>query len=444
MKNTIVAALAASITGVTAWGDASLAQDTNGNNYRNAVKGMTIDNVAGSGTYPRVDFMDPATGQCSQTPQGYSGPLGPLADEISAHIRGPANLKRFAVYTAQPPKKKRSESSHLRKHRRHAHGKRHEELKKRGCGDIVTATMPGSGAVFSFTWTEGCAGAAAPTPAPEAPAAAAPAPAAASPSPAPEAKVASYSSSDNFISGSWSRVGFYDAAAQKKEGVTFLNNKGAEGISGGWTMALGNSLSYASADGCNPAENDTILADTTIASVEEFSIWSDQVCGPNGGDCGYYRPDTVAHHGFGGVQKAFVFEFTMPHRPQDPAGPAQDMPAIWFLNAQNPRTSQYGPVTCKPWPGSGEADVFETLAPGEKRAIAAIHGNTGFQAGNVDYFDRPTDAPIIFAAVFMDSKLHLKVLDSFDFGAGSGPSMIDQVRSSTVSGAVDVSIASVY
>lgn len=83
MKNTIVAALAASITGVTAWGDASLAQDTNGNNYRNAVKGMTIDNVAGSGTYPRVDFMDPATGQCSQTPQGYSGPLGPLADEVS-------------------------------------------------------------------------------------------------------------------------------------------------------------------------------------------------------------------------------------------------------------------------------------------------------------------------------------------------------------------------
>ncbi|PNS20872.1 Protein TOS1 [Sphaceloma murrayae] len=441
MKNTIVAALAASIAGVTAWGDPSLAKDSNGNSYRNAVKGMTIDNVAASGTYPKVVSIDPATGQCSQADQSYSGPLGPLADEISAHIRGPANLKRFAVYTAQPPKKKKRGETHLRKHRRHAHGKRHEKLNKRACGDIVTATYPENGAVFSFTWTEGCGAAAAATPAPAA--AKAPAAAEAVPTAAAVAKVAS-TPSENFISGSWSRVGFYDAAAQKKEGITFMNNRGASGMSGGWTMAMGNSLSYAAADGCTPASNDTILADTVIPSVDEISIWSDKECGANGGDCGYYRPDTVAHHGFGGVQKAFVFEFTMPHRPQDPAGPAQDMPAIWFLNAQIPRTSQYGPEACKPWPGAGEADVFETLAPGEDRAIVAIHGNEGFRAGNVDYFQRPTETPIIYAAVFMDSKLHLKVLDSFDFGVGSGPAMIDQVRSTTTTSGNDISIAAVY
>ncbi|KAF2221281.1 putative TOS1-like glycosyl hydrolase-domain-containing protein [Elsinoe ampelina] len=415
--------------------------DSRGNNYRNAVKGMTFDNVGGSGTYNRITYMDPATAQCSSEPFKYSGPLGPMGDDVSIHVRGPTQLLKFAAYSAQAPKKAKREESHLKRHRRHAHGKRHQQHQKRACGDIVTATYPDNGAVFSFTWTDGCAPGAAQTPAPAAPAnEPAPAPAAAT----PEAKVQSAPAVDNnFISGSWSRVGYYDADAQKKEGITFLNNKGADGISGSWSMALGNSLSYAAADGCSPAKEDTILAKTTIPSVEEFSIWSSEKCGANGGDCGYYRPDTVAHKGFSGVQKAFVFEFQMPHGPNN-GGMADDLPALWILNAQNPRTTQYGPAQCKCWNSCGEIDIFETLAPGENRAIAAIHGNAGFRGGNVDYFDRPTDAPIIFAAVLMDNKVHLKVLDSFDFGAGSGPAMVDLVRSSTSTAGNGVSIASVY
>ncbi|KAF4552586.1 PGA52-like protein [Elsinoe fawcettii] len=440
MKNALIAAVAATITGVTAWGDPNLPKDARGNSYRNSVKGMTFDKVAGSGTYNRITSMDPATGQCSSEKASYSGSLGPMAGDISAHIRGPAQLLKFAAYTAQAPKKHKREESHLKKHRRHAHGKRHEKHAKRACGDIVTATYPDNGAVFSFTWTDGCAPGAAPTPAP-----AAPAPAA-EPAPAPAAttpEVKAVAADNNFISGSWSRVGYYDADAQKKEGITFMNNMGADGISGSWSKVLGNSLSYSGADGCTPAKDDTILSKTTIPAYKEISIWSDKKCSGENGNCGYYRPDTVAHQGFTGVQKAFVFEFTMPHGPNY-GGPADDMPAIWFLNGQNPRTTQYGPDQCKCWPSCGEIDVFETLAPGETRAIAAIHGNEGFRGGNVDYFDRPTGAPLILAAVFMDSKVHLKVLDSFDFGANSGPAMIDLVRSSTSTSGNGVSLASVY
>lgn len=65
--------------------------------------------------------------------------------------------------------------------------------------------------------------------------------------------------------------------------------------------------------------------------------------------------------GFAGANKIFLLEYAMP---VDPAAGDQfngDMPAIWMLNAQIPRTSQYGKEECSCWKtGCGEFDIGES------------------------------------------------------------------------------------
>jgi hypothetical protein len=60
--------------------------------------------------------------------------------------------------------------------------------------------------------------------------------------------------------------------------------------------------------------------------------------------------------GFGGADKVLLIEFSMPSDPGSITGTyAGDMPAIWMLNAQIPRTTQYGPSNCNCWQsGCGE------------------------------------------------------------------------------------------
>ena len=59
--------------------------------------------------------------------------------------------------------------------------------------------------------------------------------------------------------------------------------------------------------------------------------------------------------GFDGTDKVFLFEFMMPMDPSSHGKYESDMPAIWMLNAQIPRTTQYGPSTCSCWvTGCGE------------------------------------------------------------------------------------------
>lgn len=57
--------------------------------------------------------------------------------------------------------------------------------------------------------------------------------------------------------------------------------------------------------------------------------------------------------GFGGADKVFFMEFSMPH--DGKTGFNGDMPSIWMLNAQIPRTIQYGNPDCSCWEsGCGE------------------------------------------------------------------------------------------
>lgn len=226
--------------------------------------------------------------------------------------------------------------------------------------------------------------------------------------------------------GDWGRQAYYSASKNEADGLVFLNHNGGSG-SGVFDYSFGNSLSYARADGKGGSSSPEVLDDCELASEDEIIIMTDKEC--EGDSCGYSRPGTVAHHGFAGANKAFFFEFQMPDDGQqgvskyDPV----NMPAIWMLNAQIPRTLQYGNAECSCWTsGCGEFDIFEVLAPGDKRMKSTLHGNN--QGGSSDYFDRPCDNTIKAAMVMMDNDIHIKILsDDYEFGSSMDSAAIDDI-----------------
>lgn len=163
-------------------------------------------------------------------------------------------------------------------------------------------------------------------------------------------------------------------------------------------------------------------------------IFSGTEC--SGNTCGYYRDNIPAYQGFGGGDKIFVFEFSMP---SDTDGSAynQDMPAIWLLNAKVPRTLQYGDSDCSCWKtGCGEMDLFEILTAGSDKLISHIHSGQGDNGqssgggGSQDYFTRPTSSTLKAAVIFDSSaqSVHIVQVDD-DFDA--------ELSSSTVSSWLD-------
>jgi len=104
----------------------------------------------------------------------------------------------------------------------------------------------------------------------------------------------------------------------------------------------------------------------------------------------------------------------MPVDTSDPGGKGgYNVPAIWALNAQIPRTAQYGiksgPCAC--WPDCGEFDIFEAL-PGNPAAGQSavdmmkshIHCSQGGKyggGGNKGYFDRPLDKTMKLAVILV-------------------------------------------
>lgn len=407
MKNIVAAGavLAACLSTVSADFCSEGSTNTGGNYYCQAVKAVTYRNFGSSGQYNRISYMNTATGQCLSEPQSYSGSLAPLDDEVSMHFRGPIQLKRFAFYSPGNHAKRSTHDSH------HAHMAFHNRLdmKKR---TEVTATINGvpvswamnAAAPTTDAASSGSNGGAVDLKAPYKP----PAPAAA---------------------GNWVRAAFYDAQSQVSQGLTFLNNMGGQG-SGNFNTLWGNSLSYASSNGQSGSASPQVLADTTLPSNTEVIAMSDRPC--NGDSCGYSRPGTVAHHGFGGRHKLFAFEFSMPA--DDSGAFNANMPAIWMLNAQIPRTVQYPKnPDCSCWAsGCGEFDLFEVLTSPEGSSMmkSTLHGTV--QGGDSDYFNRPFTGTMKAAVLMSESQAHLKVLhDSFDFGHDIPPAFIDQLAKST-------------
>ncbi|PGG98570.1 hypothetical protein AJ79_08823 [Helicocarpus griseus UAMH5409] len=403
---TIGAVLAASISTASAQACAAgTAQQIGGNWYCSAVNSITYTNFGSSGTYNEVTGM--TGGACTSQPKEYSGPLAPLNEEVSWHFRGPVSLKQFAFYSpgSGPAKREVKPSIHERRH----HGHQHLHKNKRAVGDMVTATIDGK--VVSWKNEYGGGAPAAPTEPPAAaPAAPAPAPAGgdykASEPPKKEKKPI------NPGAGNWGRHAYFNLEAGEADGLTFLNHHGGEG-SGTFDTIFGNSLSYASEDGCSGSASPKVLNTNLIPDNKEVIIMSDKKC--SNGDCGVVRDGTVAYHGFGGENKIFLAEFSMPLTGK--TGWNEDMPAAWMLNAAIPRTLQYGKAECSCWKsGCGELDVFEILDSGNMRAKSTLHGNVA--GGDSNYFNRPTSGPITVAVVFNSesSSAHIKVLDeSFEF-----------------------------
>ncbi|KAL8803925.1 MAG: hypothetical protein Q9182_002892 [Xanthomendoza sp. 2 TL-2023] len=212
--------------------------------------------------------------------------------------------------------------------------------------------------------------------------------------------------------GSWLRQAYYNAYAESSDGFTFLNHFGGTigkpGTADGGP-AFGASLSYASPDGKSAAASAQTLGNKMIEDDVEIIVMSNKTC--DGGSCGYTRPGGVAYHGFGGANKLFMMEFSMPKTGK--TGFNADMPGIWLLNAQIPLTSQYGTNPhCSCWTsGCGEFDLFEILDTGNFRCKSTLHMAPA--GGSSDYFQRPDKSTIKAAVLFHgdNQAAHIKILD---------------------------------
>ena len=89
-----------------------------------------------------------------------------------------------------------------------------------------------------------------------------------------------------------------------------------------------------------------------------------------------------------------------------------DMPAIWMLNAQIPRTLQYGDSLCSCWTsGCGEFDIFEILSAGSDKLISHLQDKQGGSGGgSSDYFARPTSGSMKAAVIFTGSNIHIQTV----------------------------------
>ena len=303
-------------------------------------------------------------------------------------------------------------------------------MEERQVGSEVVATIDGKVVSWVNEYTGQPTGAAAP-----APAAAAPTSDSAAPAPASGGSGSSTygAGAEKVVGGGWARQAYYDSESATSQGLIFLNHNGGSG-SGVFDYVFGNSLSYASADGTSGSATPQTLADTMLPSSAEVVIMTDEPCGANNGDCGYYRDGTVAYHGFKGAQKAFFFEFAMPSSGETSASEYDpvNMPAIWMLNALIPRTLQYGNEECSCWIGGcGEFDAFEVLAPGDARMKSTLHGNIA--GGDSDYFARPLSGTMKAAVIMNGNSIHLKVLHpDTTFGPSLATNVLNSVIGSTL------------
>ncbi|KAK5056194.1 hypothetical protein LTR84_012747 [Exophiala bonariae] len=409
-----------------------------GNYYADQVQAIAYSNFGTAGSYKKVTTM--SNGVCNFGDQPYSGGLAPFDKEISWHFRGPLKLKQFASYSPGSGSSKRSlhPSPHERRHaHQHLHQQVHEARdtqddiieEKRGLGDWVTATINGD----VVSWKNEYAGGAAP-------AAATPAPVPASGSVPPASPAGSYSApapaaSVNTGSGTWGRQAYYNAEQGVADGLVFLNNMGGQG-SGVFDMTWGNSLAYAGANAKSGSASPVTLADTLIDDNNEVIIFTDKPCN---GDCGAVRDGTVAYHGFSGASKLFLMEFSMPLSGK--TGFNADMPAAWILNAEVPRTMQYGDCSC--WQsGCGEMDVFEVLNSGNTKAISAWHGLNS--KGDSNWFQRPIDKTMKAVVVLDGSSgtVHIVVLpDSTNFDTSLTDSAVTGFINSVTDPKLNIKVA---
>ncbi|TAQ87470.1 hypothetical protein B7494_g4209 [Chlorociboria aeruginascens] len=458
--------------------------EISGNWYCQPVKAIQYSNVGAPGSYQQITEMT-ANGQCFSEVRDFNGPLSPLDEEVSVHFRGPLQLKQFAAYTLSTPNKQKREVTHHRSanHHRHTHQRYVEDklVKKQEItatidGQVVswennwfgkpvasvtsspvmvTATIDGQVVSWENNWFGDTVANGSPTSATvtntvdgqvqtgtyddTGDSTSAPVPTATSVEStpqidatelSPQVEAANVAQSDPSTSasfpsdsaGSYERIGYYDSTSQFVDNLVFLGNYGGEG-SGVVDLNFGASLAYANCDGTGGSSTPQILADTTIPSDAEVIVMLSQQCREN--DCGYVRPGAVAYHGFDGADKLFLMEFSMPLDGE--RGFNGDLPAIWLLNSEIPRTLQYGKDNCSCWEtGCGEFDIAEALHSGSMNLKSTLHAVQ--RGGDSDFLIRPTSGTMKLAVVFSsrDSTIHIQVLpDETTFSSNLSFSEID-------------------
>ncbi|ODV96342.1 hypothetical protein PACTADRAFT_67771 [Pachysolen tannophilus NRRL Y-2460] len=397
-----------------------------GNYYCDEVTNIVYEGIGYSGSYTDVTDMDETSCDCSTDTASFSGTLSPLDEELSVHFRGPLKLLQFGVYypsdSSSSKKVKRDDSDDectTTQHVHHAHKRAVSTeyidvtatvLVDQYGNTITTAATSATSdvsdssvtVVYSESSTEAITTSE---------------PAYSTESSSTSTSSSSDSSSSSTSTSGWERVSYYEPGSTTN--VTFMNNLGGVNGSGTWSTCFGNSLSYCNSDGTTAASEAVALDEVTIASDVEYIIFSGSECSDTSvGDCGYYRSDIPAYHGFAGASKMFVFEFLMPTESTvSDTTENYDMPAIWLLNAKIPRTTQYG--TCSCWAtGCGELDLFEILSAGEDKLISHLHDGEGDNGtsdgggGSQDYFARPTSSTMKAAVIFYDSEVHITVVDN--------------------------------
>ncbi|GMM38186.1 hypothetical protein DASC09_055250 [Saccharomycopsis crataegensis] len=398
-----------------------------------------------SGHYNDITDMDESSGTCSSSSKSFSGNLSPLDEELSVHIRGPINLKKFAVYTASSTssKKKRSECEEKVNLKRHQHKREantytvdvtqtvyvtagQDETTTIGSSSVaaVATTASSSDATSTITSSKSSSSSSA-----------------SGSSSASSSASSTSSSSSSSASGAWSRSSYYDASASSADNVVFMNHLGDTSYSGTWSSTFGNSISYCNAAGTGKSATSVTLSDTTLASNKEVVMFSGSECDS---DCGYYREGIPAYKGWDGSAKIFAFNFKMP---TDSSGDSSvdnyDMPAVWLLNAKIPRTLQYGDASCSCWStGCGELDLWEVVTSGSSQLTNHLHDGQGKDGtrygggGSSDYFTRPTSDYVTLVAVFDGSDVYLTQVDDFDFDSSLDSSTVSGWLTGTASDAI--------
>jgi hypothetical protein len=94
--------------------------------YCAAIERASFVNVGNTGSYQEITGMDRKSGTCTSQPFQYSGPLAPFDEGLSIHLRGPIDLRQFAVYvpSAVHHNKPPMEAPGIEKRHLHQHTKR--------------------------------------------------------------------------------------------------------------------------------------------------------------------------------------------------------------------------------------------------------------------------------------------------------------------------------
>jgi len=171
--------------------------------------------------------------------------------------------------------------------------------------------------------------------------------------------------------------GHFQLVSNWQPGVPSSNMSFLMNCENEYDVCQGPSLGYSNAQGsaCSAAPED--LSGFLGAGLE-LTVMSGAECN---GDCGWYRGQ--GYHAWSG-DKIFVVETSMPF-----SGVESDIPAVWSLNAEIPRTGQY---VCNCWPDCGEFDIAEVVQNGATEAYQTLYSYNG-DLSSQGHFPRPVNGP---------------------------------------------------